>query len=284
MPRVSILKPLAGADDELEENLASFATLDYPDYEILFGVASMDDPANAVVQRFLRRPGYRRARLLLTDPDEAMNPKVAQLLALERAATGEVVVVSDSNVRVTPSYLDPLVAELARPGVAAVSSVIAGTGEQTLGAALENLQLGALVAPGVVSSAHLTGRAITIGKSMAMWREPLHDIGGFSRVAHLLSEDHMLGSLFVGFALASAGVSVGAATTSSWLAILPSFRPSRTCGAAFVHWCAHDPLSPPSLLPGYRQRWRPSHSSPTFTYSRIITRIGHSGLAPVFLC
>ena len=109
---------------------------------------------------------------------------------------GEIVVVSDSNVRVTPSYLDPLVAELARPGVAVVSSVVAGTGEQTLGAALENLQLGALVAPGVVAAAWLAGRAITIGKSMAMWREALHSVGGFSRVAHLLSEDHMLGKAF----------------------------------------------------------------------------------------
>jgi len=195
-PRVSILKPLAGVDDELEENLASFATLDYPDYEILLGVASTEDPAYAVARKFVRRLGCARARLLVTDPDEATNPKVAQLLSLERAATGDVVVVSDSNVRVTPSYLDPLVAELARPGVAAVSSVVAGTGEQTLGAALENLQLGALVAPGVVSSAYLTGRAISIGKSMAMWREPLREIGGFSRVAHLLSEDHMLGKAF----------------------------------------------------------------------------------------
>ena len=40
----------------------------------------------------------------------ATNPKVAQLLALEQAATGDIVVVSDSNVRVTPRYLDPLVA------------------------------------------------------------------------------------------------------------------------------------------------------------------------------
>jgi ceramide glucosyltransferase len=102
------------------------------------------------------------------------------------------VVVSDSNVRVGPSYLQPLVAELCQPGVALVSSLVAGSGERTLGAALENLQLGALVAPGIVACAHLFGHVITVGKSMAMWREPLHRIGGFERVAHLLGEDHML--------------------------------------------------------------------------------------------
>ena len=45
LPRVSILKPLAGVDDELEENLASFESLAYPDYEIILGVASQEDPA-----------------------------------------------------------------------------------------------------------------------------------------------------------------------------------------------------------------------------------------------
>jgi len=47
-PRVSILKPLAGSDDELEDNLESFARIDYPSYEILFGVADLRDPAFAV--------------------------------------------------------------------------------------------------------------------------------------------------------------------------------------------------------------------------------------------
>jgi len=195
-PLVSILKPLAGLDDELAENLASFAALDYPAFEILFGVASLEDPACAVARTFLRQYPQIKARLIVTNRDEAKNPKVAQLLALERAARGEIVVVSDSNVRVLPNYLEPLVAELCQPGVALVSSLVAGSGEQTFGAALENLQLGALVAPGIVASAHMTGRVITVGKSMAMWREPLHRVGGFARVANLLGEDHMLGRVF----------------------------------------------------------------------------------------
>jgi ceramide glucosyltransferase len=194
-PFVSILKPLAGLDDELAENLASFAALDYPAFEILFGVASADDPACAVAREFMRQHPTVEARLIVTT-DDARNPKVAQLLGLERAARGEVIVVSDSNVCVTPDYLKPLIAELCQPGVGLVSSLVAGSGEQTLGAALENLQLGALVAPGVVACAHFAGRVITIGKSMAMWREHLHLVGGFGRVANLLGEDHMLGRAF----------------------------------------------------------------------------------------
>jgi ceramide glucosyltransferase len=195
-PRVSILKPLAGIDDELAENLSSFATVEYPDYEIVLGVASVDDRAYPVAREFVDRVGPVHARLVITDPDAATNPKVAQLLSLERTATGDVVVVSDSNVRVTPGYLHALVAELSAPGVAVVSNLVAGTGERTLGAALENLQLGAIIAPGIVASTLIMGRTITLGKSMAIWREPLQRIGGFARVANYLSDDHMLGMAF----------------------------------------------------------------------------------------
>ena len=207
-PRVSILKPLAGIDDELADNLASFADLDYPDYEVLIGVASADDAAFTAARRFVAKVAPGKARLFVTDPDAATNPKIAQLLTLERAATGEVLLISDSNVRATRDYLGPLVAELSRPGVAIASSVIAGTGEQTLGAALENLQLGAIIAPGVVSAARIARRPITVGKSMAMWRAPLEQIGGLRRVANLLSEDHMLGRAF-----AQAGYRVGVSLT-----------------------------------------------------------------------
>jgi ceramide glucosyltransferase len=194
--RVSILKPLAGVDDELDENLSSFETLDYPDYEIVLGVASVDDDAYALAREFVDRVGPRRARLIVTDPNAATNPKVAQLIALEQAASGEVVVVSDSNVRVAPAYLDSLLAELSSPGVGVASSLVAGTGERTLGAAMENLQLGAVIAPGIAASALVLGKTITLGKSMAMWREPLRSIGGFARVAHVLSDDHVLGKAF----------------------------------------------------------------------------------------
>ena len=195
-PRVSILKPVAGLDDELEENLSSFAALEYPDYEILLGVASVEDCATPLARKFAERAGHDKVRLIVTDPDAAANPKVAQLISLERAATGEIIVISDSNVRVTPGYLDALVSELSLPGVGAVSNIVSGTGERTLGAALENLQLCAVIAPGIVASAAVMGRIITLGKSMAMWREALQRVGSFSRVAHVLSDDDILGRAF----------------------------------------------------------------------------------------
>ena len=195
-PRVSILKPLAGRDDELEKNLESFARLDYPNYEILFGVASEADPALAVARTFAAAHPWVDARVVLTDPVAALNPKVAQLVGLGAVATGEVLVISDSNVRVPTRYLSILVAELLRPGVGLVSSLVAGTGERSLGAAMENLNLGATFAPFMASAKVFAGRALCVGKSMAMWREALDRLGGFRRVGSVLGEDHVLGRIF----------------------------------------------------------------------------------------
>jgi len=195
-PRVSIMKPIAGLDDDLRDNLEAFARLDYPSFELLIGIADHDDDALPTVRAFLAAHPTLDAKLVFTNPREALNPKIAQLLGLERQATGEVFLISDANVRVASDYLDAIVAELLRPGVGLVSNVVAGTGEQTLGAALENLQLGAHIAPGVVAMKFLGGPTLTIGKSMAMWRRELARVGGLPSVANVLAEDYVLGRRF----------------------------------------------------------------------------------------
>jgi ceramide glucosyltransferase len=197
-PWVSILKPLAGADEELRENLESFARIDYPAYEIVFGVASLDDPAVPIALRFIAEHPSLPARLVKTTPARGavLNPKVAQLLDLTRAARGSVIVVSDANVRVPVTYLRSLIDALLRPGVGIVSSRIVGRGERSLGAALENAQLGAQIGPAVVAAHKLFGRPVTVGKSMAMRRADLARVGGWESVEDVLAEDDVLGRRF----------------------------------------------------------------------------------------
>ncbi len=195
-PRVTIFKPLAGTDDDLEENLASFARIDYPAFEILFGVADPADPACAVARRFIARHPKLDARLYVTDPQAAVNPKVAQLVGLEQLATGEVYVISDSNVRVLPTYLWSLITEFTDERVGMVTSLFAGSGERNLGAALENLQLCAGTAPGLAAMNTVSRRQLTVGKSMALRRRDLVRLGGFRQVGHVLAEDHVLGQRF----------------------------------------------------------------------------------------
>ena len=197
-PPISILKPLCGLDDELADNLAVFAALPYPDYEVLLGVASAADPAYAVAAETARRfPA--RFRVVIQRGAPGLNPKVNQLLGLAAAARADILVVSDSNTRVPPGYLDEIAACLEDPSAGLVTHVIAGSGEERAsaawGARLDNLHITGTMSPGFVAASSLCGKTYVVGKSMAMRRTDLQAVGGLDVVKDVLAEDFVLGRL-----------------------------------------------------------------------------------------
>jgi ceramide glucosyltransferase len=192
LPPISILKPLCGVDDDLAGNLASFAAIDYPSYEVLLGVRDPADPAWSVAQAAaLRWPG--RFRTVLQRGEPGLNPKVNQLIGLAAAARHEVLLVSDSNVRAPEGYLHDVARHLADPAVGLVTHPVGGVGEASLGSSLENLQAAAAVGPATVAARYLAGRDIVVGKSMALRRKDLDALGGFESVRNVLAEDYVLG-------------------------------------------------------------------------------------------
>jgi ceramide glucosyltransferase len=191
---ISVLKPLCGLDDELEQNLACFAALDWPEYEVLLGVRGPDDAACPLARRFeARYPG--RFRLVLQRGEPGFNPKVNQLITLSRAARHPLLVVSDSNVRVEPGYLAEIAALLEDPGVGLVTHAIVGVGERRLGSLFDHLHLAGSIAPGVVAAQALAGQDIVVGKSMAFRSEDLAALGGFAAAKDVLAEDFVLGRM-----------------------------------------------------------------------------------------
>jgi ceramide glucosyltransferase len=188
---ISILKPLCGVDDGLEGNLETFAALDHPRYEVLLGVRSRRDAAWPVANAAAARwPG--RFRVVVQRGEPGLNPKVNQLVSLARAARHDLLVVSDSNVRVAPGYLREIAAHLESEEVGLVTHPIAGVGERSVGALLDNLHMSAAMSGGMVA-AKLLGRDIVIGKSMAMRRGDVEALGGFESVKDVLAEDYVLG-------------------------------------------------------------------------------------------
>ncbi len=191
-PPISILKPLCGADDCLDANLAAFADLDYPEYEVVLGLRSRRDAAWGAACAAARRwPG--RFRIALQRGEPGLNPKVNQLVTLADAARGDLLVVSDSNVRVDRGYLAEIAALLEDQDVGLVSHLIAGVGEVRLGSLMDHLHLAGSVAPAVVAAKRLVGRDIVVGKSMALRRADLEEMGGFEAVKDVLAEDYVMG-------------------------------------------------------------------------------------------
>jgi len=193
-PGISVLKPLCGADDDLPTNIASFAELPYGgEYEIVLGVRSPEDPAWPIAEEAVRRWPHRM-RLVRQEREVGLNPKVNQLVGMARAARHDLLVISDSNIRVPDAYLADIAAHLARPGVRCVTHPIGGAGQRTLGAFLDNVHLASTVATGMVAAGRVGGKPLVVGKSMALWRQDLELLGGFESVANVLAEDHALGN------------------------------------------------------------------------------------------
>lgn len=192
-PPVSVLKPLKGLDDQLENNLRSFFELDYPSYELLFGVDEADDPAIAVVQRLRRAYPQIPVRLVVDSQRVGLNPKINNLHNMFPFARYDYLVISDSNVRVRREYLTDLLSHMQSDEVGMVTSHIRGVGAKSLGAVLENLHLNTYIADSVYAVGNLFGVPVTIGKSMLIRRETLDAVGGFRAFAEYLLEDGLLG-------------------------------------------------------------------------------------------
>jgi len=192
-PPVSVLKPLKGLDESLEDNLRSFFAIDYPDFELLFGVADADDPALDVVRRTIADHPQVRPRNVIDERKVGLNPKVNNLANLARHAANDLLLVSDSNVRVDPDYLEDLVARMAAPGVGLVSSPIRARGEHGLGSVLEAMHLNTFVMGGVASATAILRMTIVVGKSMLFRRSTLEAIGGFAHLGRHLAEDQVCG-------------------------------------------------------------------------------------------
>src|SRR5712692_4718654 len=136
-PPASILKPVRGLDPEPYENFASFCRLDYPEYEILFCVSDADDPVVQVIERLQRDFPRRKMRLLVGAPEIGASSKVNKMCRLTGEANYELLVISDSDVRVGPDYLHDVTAPFADPSVGAVTAFFRSTIAGGFGATLD---------------------------------------------------------------------------------------------------------------------------------------------------
>ncbi len=192
-PPVSILKPLKGVDEQAYENFASFCRQEYPDFEVVFGVADPADPVVPIVERLKRDFPRCQIRLRVFKPFGA-NRKASLLHGLAANARHEILVISDSDMRVTPDYLQRAVAPLADRKIGLVTCPYQGDLASTFTARLEALHMGATFLPSMLAGRSFLNMRFALGATVALRRSDLARIGGFAAIANYLADDYQLGA------------------------------------------------------------------------------------------
>ena len=195
-PPLSVLKPVHGAEPGLEEYLATFFEQDYPEYEILFCARSADDAALETARRVAARYPHIPARFFSTggEPDY-INDKVISLEKMEAEAAHGILVISDSDVRVTPDYLRAVALPFADEKVGAMTCLYRGVAaEGGLWARLEAVGMSVEMTAGVLAARLTEGMQFALGPTMALRRERIRRMGGFRVTADYCADDFVLGN------------------------------------------------------------------------------------------
>jgi ceramide glucosyltransferase len=188
---ISVLKPLKGVDPGLEKNLESFFQIRYPLFELIFSVADANDPAATHVRHLQAKYPFVRSRLLVGAEAVGLNPKVNNLTRSYREAVFDLLLISDSNIRVAPDYLQKKLSPM-REDVGVVTATVAGIEPSGFGGWLETIYLNTFYARGM-SLAFASGNPCVIGKSMLFRRSVAERFGGIRALGGYLAEDYALG-------------------------------------------------------------------------------------------
>jgi ceramide glucosyltransferase len=193
-PAISILKPLCGHDEGLEENLRSFFVQDYHDYEILLAVHREDDPAATLAAKIIGEySGRVNARLIVTGESPIPNAKAFSLNRLVREAAHDLLVMSDSDVRVTPSLLSSLAQEFQQERVGLITCPYRAVPGRSLWSRLEAIGMNTELLGGVLVARMMEGMRFALGCTVAVRRNVLEDMGGFAYLQEFLAEDFVIG-------------------------------------------------------------------------------------------
>jgi len=190
---ISILKPLAGLDLDLESNLRTFFEQDYPAFEILFAARSPADPAAEVVARLQREYPKVSSRLVITGEPPYPNAKVYSLDRMTAAASNDLLVMSDSDIRVTPDLLRTIAAEFQDDHLGVATCPYCAVPGASFWSHLEATGMNTDFWGSALVARMLEGMHFAVGPTIAARRRVLQSIGGIARVKDYLAEDFVIG-------------------------------------------------------------------------------------------
>ncbi len=192
LPPVSIIKPVAGAESDTLENFVSFCNQDYPEYEILFAVSHPDDPAVPILAALKERFPHQDIHWVVVKDNPGPNYKVGNLIAAINRTKYNVMVISDSDMRVEPTYLQQVVTTFLQEKAGLVTCLYRGINITGIPSALQALTIQADFIPNVLLDHHFQGISYGFGATLCTSKEILSRIGSLESLRHYLADDYQL--------------------------------------------------------------------------------------------
>jgi len=184
---VTIVQPLCGVEAFSRDTLRSIFALDYPNYEIVFCLASAEDPIAPLVRGAIDANPHRPARLLIGDDRVSANPKLNNVVKGWKAARYEWVIMADSNVLMPDDYIQRLLARW-RPDSGIVCAPPIGALPESFGAEVECAFLNTYEARWQYAGESL-GYGFAQGKTMLLRRDIVEAGGGIEALGAEIAED-----------------------------------------------------------------------------------------------
>ena len=192
-PPISVLKPLHGEEPGLYENLRSFVEQDYPTVQIVLGANNANDGALPVADALIRDIPAAEIALVVGAPVKGSNLKVANLENMLPAARHDILVISDSDMRVDRRYLGAVAAPLHDPSIGLVTCLYKGVSTGGKWSELGALHINFGFLPSALVAAALGIDLGCFGATIALRRDTLCRIGGFVPVRDELADDQRMG-------------------------------------------------------------------------------------------
>jgi ceramide glucosyltransferase len=197
-PPVTLLKPLCGAEGGLAETLEGFCSQDYPSpVQIVFGVQCADDPAIRIVDGLKTKNPSADIALVISPRGLGSNPKISNLIPMLPNAKHEVLILSDSDIRVPGDYLRKVVGALVQPGVGGVTCFYRGIALDNFWSKLAAMGIDYQFLPNAMFAVASGLARPCFGSTIALRKTVLQEIGGFEMFQNRLADDYDIGRAIV---------------------------------------------------------------------------------------
>ena len=194
-PPVSILKSLKGVDPHMRKGFRSHCLLDYPEYEVLFGVSDMSDPAVSLVHEVQQEFPNAKLRVIHCPEVLGANGKVSNLVQMLPQAQHEHVLINDSDILVERDFLRRVMGCFVETRVGVVTTLYRAVAGCGLWSKLEALGISTDFMGGVLVAREMEGGIrFALGATMATTKSVLAKIGGLESLVDVLGDDYELGA------------------------------------------------------------------------------------------